>query len=99
MKPAYFILALCFGAAVTTISWLLLHPDSPVQSSSPAVLNLVSGLQIIPTFIAIILSGNAHGGSNSDVIYWVLVFCQWSVVGLALSLIIQAAKRSIGRSK
>jgi hypothetical protein len=98
MKMAL-IIALCFGAAVTILSWLLIYPASPVQTSSSAVLNLISGLQIVPTIIAIILSGNIHGGSNGDIIYWILVFGQWSILGLVLSLLPLVVAGRIGRGK
>jgi hypothetical protein len=98
MKPAYFIFALSFGTVVTMLSWLLIDPSSPICLSSAYLLNLIAGSQIIPTFIAIILCG--YGNTVfGEIIYWILALCQWSVVGLILMLILQAARGTPSTNK
>jgi hypothetical protein len=79
--------ALCFGAAVAVLSWLLISPGSPIESSSRAIKSFFGIIQIVATFLAAILSGNVHGGSAGERIYWVLVFAQWFTVGLVISFL------------
>ena len=79
------LFGLSFGALVAAVSRLLISPASPVESSSGAVKGFFGMIQIVATFLAILLSGNVHGGSGGEAIYWVLVFVQWFVVGLGLS--------------
>src|SRR5215831_9716021 len=81
----HLLFAVSFGCAVTFISWLMSSPNSSLHSPSSLASQLFSGLQIAATFLAIILSGNAHGGSSGERIYWVLVFAQWLIVGFGLS--------------
>jgi hypothetical protein len=81
------IFALCFGAVTAAISWLLISPESPVETSSTALKYFCGAVQIIAAFLAMTLSGNPHGGAFGEMIYWVLVFAQWFVVGLGLSFL------------
>jgi hypothetical protein len=41
------------------------------------------------SFLAMLLSGNAHGGSSGENIYWVLVFVQWLLVGFGLAAVLR----------
>ena len=82
-----FIFALCFGAAVTLLSWLLISPGSPIESSSEALKYDIALIQVFALYPALTLSGNPHLGSVGLVIYWVLVFAQWFLVGLGISLV------------
>lgn len=79
------LFGLSFGAVVAAVSWLLISPASPVESSSTALKGGFVMTQMVATFLAILLSGNVHGGSGGEAIYWVLVFAQWFVVGLGVS--------------
>jgi hypothetical protein len=81
----HFVFTACCGVALALLSWLLISPDSPVESSSPEVKNALGLIHIIPFVLTTILSGNAHGGS--DAAYWVLVLIQWSIVGFFLALL------------
>lgn len=50
---------------------------------SAGFLNFVGYVQIIPTILAMMLSGNVHGGGAAT--YWGLVFAQWFVIGFGVS--------------
>lgn len=65
-------------------------PDSPVHTyslSSAGLLNFLALIHIVPMILAILISGNAHGGSEGEVIYWILIFGQWFIVGFGLSFL------------
>ncbi len=79
------LFAVGFGCAVTLVSWLMISPDSSLHAPSSVASEVFSGLQIAATFLAIILSGNVHGGASGEKIYWALVFAQWLLVGFGLS--------------
>jgi hypothetical protein len=89
-KPGLQLLfAVGFGCAITLVSWLMISPDSSLHSPSSVASELFSGLQIVATFLVIVLSGNAHGGASGEKIYWVLVFAQWLLVGFGLSALLR----------
>jgi hypothetical protein len=88
------LFATSFGCAVTLVSWLMVSPQSSLHSPSSAVREVFGGLQIAATFLAMLLSGNAHGGSDAEKIYWVLVFVQWLVVGIGVSVLFRLRKSS-----
>ena len=87
----HIIIASGFGLLITLAAWSLLSPDSPVHQylqhhydiPSPEFLNFLAYIQIIPTIVATIVSGNIHGGGQG--IYWVLAFAQWFFIGLGMS--------------
>lgn len=79
-----FIFAPCFACAVTVVSWLMISPDSFLHSPSSLASQLFSALQLAATFLATVLSGNVHGGSSGEAVYWALVFAQWLIVGFGL---------------
>jgi hypothetical protein len=81
------IFALCFGAIITAISWLLISQWSPVRTSSEALVYFVSYVQIFAAFAAMTLSGNPHLGAVGEVIYWMLVLVQWVIVGFGVSFL------------
>jgi len=80
----HLVFALCSGVFIALLSWLLISPSSPLESSSVALKNFFAFINIIATFLAIIFSGNIHGGSIGEIIYWILVFSQWFAVGFGL---------------
>jgi hypothetical protein len=43
--------------------------------------------QLPAAFLAIVFSGNVHGGSKGEHIYWALVVAEWSLGGFLLSLL------------
>jgi hypothetical protein len=90
----HLVFAFCFGVIVVVLSWLLISPDSPVESSSDSLKEFLGLIQIVATFLAIILSGNVHGGSEGETIYWMLVFAQWFIVGLGLSFLFRLRGRN-----
>jgi hypothetical protein len=87
----HFTFAICFGGFVTNVVWLLISPASPVREylrhtydlPSAGFLNFVSGVQIIPTFLAMMIGGEVHRGSGAA--YWFFAFAQWFVIGFGLS--------------
>ena len=83
----HLIFALCFGSAVGVVSWLLISPESPVESSSAGLKYFVSFIQIFAAFMAMTLSGDPHLGSVGEIIYWLLVFAQWFTVGLGIAFL------------
>jgi hypothetical protein len=87
----HFIFAACLAVVVALVTWLLVSPDSPIESSSAAVLNVLGLVHIVPSIVATILSGNVHGGSN--MVYWLLVVAQWFVFGFVLALLLQSLRR------
>ncbi len=73
------------------LSWLMISPLSPVRSSFEGLTEFFSIAQICATFLAILLSGNVHGGTNAGIIYWLLVFVQWSGIGWGISALVRAS--------
>jgi NADH:ubiquinone oxidoreductase subunit K len=72
------------------VSWLLVSPDSPVHPlllTSAGLLNFLALIHIVPTMLSMVASNNVHGGSDGEVIYWILILVQWFIVGLGLSFL------------
>jgi hypothetical protein len=94
-KPRFHIIfAGGFALLLTFAVWSLISPDSWVHDylqrnydiPSSGVLNFLAVIQLIPTILAMIVSGNVHGGGEG--IYWVLAFGQWFLIGLCISYIV-----------
>jgi hypothetical protein len=88
------IFALCFGAAVTLFGWLLVSPESPVESSSETLKYAIGLIQLFAALMAMTLSGSPHLGSVGAIIYWVLVLAQWSIIGLGISFLFKLKGRN-----
>jgi membrane protease YdiL (CAAX protease family) len=86
----HFVFAACCGVVVAILSWLLVSPDSPVETSSADVKNALGFINIIPFILTTILSGNIHGGS--DTAYWILVLVQWFIVCFVLALLFRGLR-------
>jgi hypothetical protein len=83
----HLIFGACFGTFVAVISWLLISPESPVQTFLPSLQYFFGAIQFVAAFIAMTLSGQPHLGAIGEVIYWVLVLAQWFVVGFGISFL------------
>lgn len=90
-KRRTLIFGFCFGALAALTSWLAISPNSPVHSVGGAAGGFLSVVPLPATFLAMLLSGNVHGGAAGERIYWLLVFLEWSIVGAAAA----AAFRSL----
>jgi len=84
------VFGISLGAAVTVISGLLLSPSAAAAYSWKCFVVL---LQIAPFYLADMLTGNTHeDGSGRTIIFWLLVFVQWFIVGLTFSSLIRIKK-------
>jgi hypothetical protein len=89
----HFICAFCCGAVATLLTWLLQSQASPIRLPEPLVY-LPFLPNAFPLFLSLILSGTVYDHSGTrEIIYHVLVFGQWFIVGLGLSFLYGAFRR------
>src|SRR4051812_13699307 len=81
--------AACFGAVISMLSWIShsVSINSIFHDYTEPVYEVLAFAQLPATFLVIILSGNVHGGSTGEHIYWALVLAQWSLAGFLLSVL------------
>jgi len=82
----------CFGVLAASTSWLVISPNSSCHSVG-GIADFLSIVQLPATFLATVLSGNAHGGAAGELIYWLLVLLGWSIVGFAVAAVFRSPKR------
>ena len=73
-------------------SWFIISPNSPVHSVGGGVAGFFSVVQLPATFLAILFSGNVHGGAVGERIYWLFVFLEWSILGFAVAALHRSLK-------
>src|SRR5437773_2850256 len=92
----HFAFALCCGVLVTLSFWLLQSHASPIHLSETqtVAVALPHFLNMVPTILSFVLSGHVydHMGTR-EIIYFVLVFGQWFIVGLGLSFLYSGLRR------
>ena len=77
---------------MTVASWLVTSPKTPLQSLGDAG-DCLAMAQLPATFLAMLLSGNVHGGDTGETIYWFLVFLEWSIIGFAVAKVYKLISR------
>jgi len=78
-----FVFAVCFGVGATLLTWLLLMVPSSFLR------NVVGHSIAAPIFLAV-QTGNIFDARWSRIAkgIWMLIFAQWSIIGLGLSWLI-----------
>lgn len=81
--------AACFGVLISMLSWMLqgVSVNSIFHDYTERVSDVLAFFQLPATFLAMVLTGNVHGGSTGEHIYWMLVVTEWSLAGFLLSLL------------
>jgi len=99
MNKYYFslIFGIFFGAAITFINWLLALPVIHAPYNLRAIIVLV---HMAPIYLSDILSGNSHeNGNGRMLLFWLLVFVQWFVIGLTFAFLYRCCGFSGHRKK
>jgi hypothetical protein len=78
---------------MTVASWLVTSPKTPLQSLGDDARDSLAMAQLPATFLAMLLSGNVHGGDTGETIYWFLVFLEWSIIGFAVAKVYKLISR------
>ena len=76
------------GCLALASSWLMFGEGSPLEAyfSGSAAANWWANMNLVPGLVAMIASGNIHGGDEAT--FYLCAFAQWFLVGVILASLV-----------